>query len=113
MPQVRHVALLAEPIPEASHREGLSQCRNQERQVSARRRVNDRAQFWMDWNFKFKAGGAFCFLSRPEQRVVFDVLWTHSDDILPRLSCEQSQSHRQPGLRSDWVPRLELSDLPF
>src|SRR5215204_486173 len=113
MPQVRHVALLAEPISKASDRKRLAQFSDQERQVTAWRRVNNRAQVWMDWNFEFEAGGAFCFLPGPEQRFVFHMLRTHCDHILPRLASEEPQRHRQPALRTNWVPPLELSDLGF
>ena len=113
MAQVRHVALLAEPVAKPGRREWRAKFADQKRQVFITCGVDYGPQIGMNWNGQLNSCGALGLSARPAQHPVSNVLRSHRDYILARLPRVKPQRQRQPWLCAYRVPRLELRYLPF
>src|SRR5947207_9055333 len=81
--------------------------RRQERQVFARRGVEDRTQVRMHGDRELSAG----FLLFHRELAVLDVLAAHADDIAAPLRGVEQQRQPKARLRADGMMRLELRNL--
>jgi hypothetical protein len=83
--KIRHVALLAKPVPKSSHCERLPKFSDKKRQMTAGGRINDRTQVSVDRDLQIEGGRALRFLPCPMQHFELDMLRSHRDHIVGLL----------------------------
>src|SRR5262245_39214857 len=105
--QSGRVAPVAELLAEGVAAVWLASRGDQERQVFARRHIEDRAQMRMHRDCERRVR----FLLLHVQRAVLDVLPSHADHIAAPLAGIEQQREREAWLRADRMMRLELRDL--
>src|SRR6266540_1055099 len=95
------VALVAEPVRERAGMEGLAPRADDERQMLARRGLEDLAQIGVHRDGELGAGLALLQV----QNAVADMLAAHVDDIAATLRGVEQQREREPRLASDRMVR--------
>src|SRR5262245_47325208 len=96
----RLVTPLPHPVPKSRRRERFSCSGGQERQVSARRRLDDRGQLWMQRAIEDESGRAH-------------VLRADAYDIRTAQAEIEHEGEGKPRRRPDWVASLEGGDVVF